>query len=152
MDNFRQLSDDIAISGQPSPEDLDSLQAQGFRTVVNLRTDDEPGLLDDEEREVENRGLNYASVPVSPALLDDVAVARFSQELESVDGKPALVHCKSAGRAGMMVLLHMAVQNGWSVQKALQAGKEMGDLAPAETSPYRTFFEDYLRRHSAGER
>lgn len=152
MDNFRQVTDDIAISGQPSPEDLDALKAQGFRTIVNLRTDDEPGLLDDEEREVESRALNYAAVPVSPALLDDVAVARFSQELESIDGKPALVHCRSAGRAGMMVLLHMAVQNGWSVQKALQTGKEMGDLAPNETSPYRAFFEDYVRRHSAGER
>ncbi len=152
MDNFRQINAQISISGQPTTEDLDSLVEKGFRTVVNLRTEDEPGILPDEEREVESRALNYAAIPVSPTLLDDPAVARFSQALESVDGTPALVHCKSAGRASMMTLLHLAVKHGWSIAQALQTGKEMGDLAPSETSPYRAFFEDYLRRHSAGER
>lgn len=152
MDNFRKLNNEIAISGQPSAADLDELASQGFRTIVNLRTEDEPGILEDEEREVENRALNYSSIPVSPQTLDDLSVARFSQALESVDGTPALIHCKSGGRAGLMALLHLAVKSGWSVQQTLEVGHEMGDLAPSETSPYRAFFEDYLRRHSAGER
>ena len=152
MDNFRKIDDQISISGQPTTSDLDALVEQGFRTIVNLRTEDEAGAMHDEEREVENRALNYAAIPVSPTLLDDLSVARFSQALESVDGTPALVHCKSAGRAGLMTLLHLAVKHGWSVEHALQQGREMGDLAPAENSPYRAFFENYLRRHSAGER
>ena len=152
MENFRQLNPGIAISGQPSSADLDSLVAQGFRTVVNLRTSDEPGFLDEEEREVESRALNYAEVPISPALLNDDAVARFSQALDSIDGTPALVHCRSGGRAEMMTLLHMAVGGGWSLEQTLEVGREMGDLAPSENSPYRAFFEDYLRRRSAGER
>ncbi len=152
MENFRKINEQISVSGQPSAADLDALKTQGFRTVINLRTDDEAGILPDEEREVESRALNYAAIPISPATLDDLTVARFSQALESVDGSPALVHCKGGGRAGVMTLLHLAVKSGWNLQQTLEVGREMGDFAPKENSPYRAFFEDYLRRHSAGER
>jgi uncharacterized protein (TIGR01244 family) len=149
--NERQLAEGIAVSGQPSPAEISLLHDRGFRTVVNVRTPDDEGYLENEERLVESAGLNYAEIPISPKRLDDIAVQRFSQALESVDGKPAIVHCGSGGRAAMMVLLHLAVQNGWSLQHALREGERLS-AAPSETSPYRAFFEDYIKRHSAGER
>ena len=152
MDNLKQVTKEISIAGQPSPQDIEDAHKNGFRTIINLRTPDESGYLADEERQVEGLGLTYASIPVSPETLDDVAVARFSQALVSVDGTPALVHCRSAGRAGVMTLLHLAVQHGWTIQKALEEGQKMGDIAPSETSPYRAFFESYIRAHSVGER
>lgn len=152
MDNLKKITNEISIAGQPSAQDIENAKAQGFRTIVNLRTTDEPGLLDDEERLVENQALTYSAIPVSPETLDDIAVARFSQALASVNGTPALVHCRGGGRAGIMTLLHIAVQHGWTVQQALEKGREMGDIAPADNSPYRAFFESYLRNHSVGER
>lgn len=150
--NARNITNDIAISGQPTADELGRMAEQGYRTVVNLRTADEPGIVADEERIVEGAGLTYAAIPVSPDTLDDAAVERFSQALASVDGTPALVHCKGAGRAGMMTLLHLAIQNGWSLEQTLDEGKKLGDLAPSETSPYRAFFESFIKRHSPGER
>jgi hypothetical protein len=50
-----------------------------------------------------------------------------------------------------MVLLHQAIDHGWSLAKALEEGDRLG-IAPGENSPYRAFFESYIRRHSAGER
>ena len=152
MDNLKQITKEISIAGQPSPADIEDAHQSGFRTIVNLRTADEPGYLADEERLVESLGLTYASIPVSPATLDDVAVARFSQALDSIDGTPALVHCRSAGRAGIMTLLHLAVKHGWTVQETLEEGQKMGDIAPPENSPYRAFFENYIRTRSVGER
>ncbi len=147
----RAITNHISIGGQPDENDIQSLQEKGFRTLVNLRTEDDEGFRADEEHDVENLGLNYAAIPVSPALLDDMAVQRFSSALSSDDAPPAYVHCGSGGRAGLLTLLHLAVENGWTLQEALETGKEL-DIAPSETSPYRAFFDDYIRRHSAGER
>jgi uncharacterized protein (TIGR01244 family) len=150
MENLKKLNDEVSIAGQPSVDDLREMTGQGFRTVVNLRMPDEPGV-DDEERIVEGQGLNYAAIPVSPDTLDDAAVERFIATIASEGRAPVLVHCKSGGRAGMMTLLHMAVQHGWSLQQTLDEGQKLG-IAPSETSPYRTFFEGFIKRHSPAER
>src|SRR4028119_570962 len=152
MINEGKVTDDITISGQPSVDELRRVRDQGYRAVVSLRTPGEPGEVADEERVVEESGLNYASIPVSPETLDDMAVERFTNTIASEGRVPVLVHCKGAGRAGMMALLHLAIQNGWSLQQTLEEGKNRGDIAPAENSPYRQFFEGFIRRHSAGER
>lgn len=149
--NLREIVSGISIGGQPTPEEISQLHDDGYRTLVNVRTTDDDGYLAQEERLVENTGMTYAEIPVSPKLLDDMAVMRFSQALDSADAQPAYVHCGSGGRAGLMVLLHLAVQNGWSVQEALAEGEKLG-VAPSETSPYRDFFEGYIKRHSVGER
>lgn len=149
--NTRAITNDISVGGQPKESDIQELQAKGFRTIVNLRTASDEGYVADEEHQVESRGLTYAAIPVSPKLLDDLAVQRFTGAVTSVDGPPAYVHCGSGGRAGLLTLLHLAVQNGWTVEQTLETGKKL-DIAPSETSPYRAFFEDYIRRHSAGER
>jgi cytochrome b6-f complex iron-sulfur subunit len=149
--NERQIAAGISVGGQPTPTEIESLHDRGYRTVVNVRTHADDGYLADEERLVEDAGLNYAEIPISPQHIDDIAVQRFSQALESVDAKPAFVHCGSGGRAAMMVLLHLAVQNGWSLQRALGEGEKL-QAAPSPTSPYRAFFEEYIKRHSAGER
>jgi len=147
----RAITNHISIGGQPDENDIQTLQEKGFRTIVNLRTEDDEGFRAEEEHEVENKGLNYAAIPVSPVLLDDRAVQRFSSALSSDDAPPSYVHCGSGGRAGLLTLLHLAVENGWTLQQTLETGKEL-DIAPSETSPYRAFFDDYIRRHSAGER
>lgn len=150
MKNLKQIDSQLWISGQPTEEELRNAAGQ-FRTVVNLRTAGETGLVPDEERLVEGAGLNYAPIPVSPATLDDAAVERFSQALGSEDSTPALIHCQGGGRAGVMTLMHLAVTHGWSLQRALEEGERLG-IGPAADSPYREFFEDYIHRHSAGER
>jgi cytochrome b6-f complex iron-sulfur subunit len=149
--NERQIAAGISVGGQPTSADIASLHDRGYRTVVNVRTSADDGYLPEEERLVEDAGLNYAEIPVAPHLIDDIAVQRFSQALESVDAKPALVHCGSGGRAAMMVLLHLAIEHGWSLERALAEGEKL-NAAPSETSPYRAFFEEYIKRHSAGER
>jgi uncharacterized protein (TIGR01244 family) len=150
MKNLKRISDELWISGQPTEDELRHA-GDRFRTIVNLRTADENGLVPDEERLVEGAALNYAPIPVSPATLDDAAVERFSQALGSEGSTPALIHCQGGGRAGVMTLMHLAVTHGWSLQSALEEGERLG-IGPAPDSPYRRFFEDYIRRHSAGER
>ena len=39
-----------------------------------------------------------------------------------------------------------------SLVKRMEEGQKMGDIAPKDGSPYRAFFETYIRAHSVGER
>jgi len=147
----RAITSQISIGGQPDDQNIQELQDEGYTTIVNLRTADDEGYLADEEHLVESKGLSYTEIPVSPPLLDDLAVQRFTGAVSVGETEKAYVHCGSGGRAGLLTLLHLAVTNGWTIEQALETGNEL-QIAPSETSPYRAFFEDYIRRHSAGER
>ena len=148
MLNEQKINDKISIGGALRDGDAQDLETRGFVTVVNLMTPDESN--DGEEELVKGVGLDYAPIPVSPATLDDITVARFLQAVESADG-PVAVHCKGGGRAGIMALLYLAIDNGWSVGQALEEGEKM-KIQLGQGSPYRQFFESYIRAHSAGER
>lgn len=148
MLNEQKINDQISIGGALRDGDAQDLESRGFKTVVNLMTPDESN--DGEEELVKGVGLDYAPIPISPATLDEITVARFLQAVESSDG-PVAVHCKGGGRAGMMALLYLAIDNGWTVEKALAEGEKMKIKVGAD-SPYRQFFESYIRAHSGGER
>lgn len=151
MENEQQITPEITVSGQPTVEELANLREQGFQNVINLRVPGEPESVDEEERIVEGAGLNYAPIPISPELLDEAAADRFGQSLDSVGGTPALIHCKGGGRAGVMTLMYLAVKKGWTVEEALEEGQRFG-IGPSAGSPYREFFEHYIKLRSPGER
>lgn len=148
MLNEQKITDKISIGGALRDGDAQDLENRGFKTVVNLMTPDESN--DGEEELVKGVGLTYAPIPVTPNTLDDITVARFLQAIESSDG-PVAVHCKGGGRAGLMALLALTIENGWSLDHALEEGEKMG-IKVAADSPYRAFFEGYIKKHSAGER
>lgn len=152
MLNERKITDDITITGQLTADDITAAARRGVRAIVNVRSPGEAGEFSDEKHLVEAAGINYAEVPVTPETLDDLAVQRFQGAVMGYDSTPAIVHCGSGGRAGMMTLLHLALTHGWSIQQALDEGQQRGDIAPGPNSPYRPFFEDYLKRHSPAER
>ena len=141
-------NDKISIGEALEADDAQKLHDEGIRTVIDLRTNDE--INPAEKAWVEGVGLDYELLPTSPQLLDDMAVMRFIQEVDSSDG-PVYVHCKMGGRAGIMALLHDAVSGGWTVEKTLQTAQEK-NVKLGDDSPYVDFVRDYLERHSAGER
>ena len=148
MLNEQKITDSISIGGALRDGDVQDLENRGFKTVVNLMMPDESH--DGEEELVKGVGLTYAPIPVSPNTLDDITVARFLQAVESSDG-PVAVHCKGGGRAGLMTLLALAIDGGWSLEKTYEEGEKVG-IKVAPDSPYRSIFESYIKRHSAGER
>lgn len=150
MNNEKMLDEQLIVTGQPAPADIEELRRRGVREVVNLRGVDEEGYWDGEKAAVEGAGIDYSNIPISPSALDDLAVARVHQAIETAGGT-AVLHCQGGGRAGIMGLLHLAVKHGWGIQQALDEGQKRG-VEWKDDSPYRAFFEDYLRRHSPAER
>ncbi|CAD77204.1 MAG TPA: phosphatase [Rhodopirellula baltica] len=128
MSNRMKFNDQLTVGPQPSQDELKSLPDDGFRSVINFRTagEDEQPLSPEEEGEaVRATGLKYLHVPVSMDGMDEKKVDQFREQYQSLP-KPVFAHCKSGKRAGAMMMMHTAVEQGLSGDQALEQAKEMG--------------------------
>lgn len=127
--NYRLVKPGLATAGQPSPEALRKLKEQGFRTVINLRAETEPGVKQ-EEAIVKAQGLKYVSVPVTPASFSQQQVDQVAKVLDDPKAGPILFHCGSANRVGGVWAVIQA-QRGKSYEEAEAEGRKIGLSSPA---------------------
>ena len=75
--NARVSKTGLLVGGQPSPDQLKRIEEAGYRTVITLRAESEPGD-EGEQAAVERLGMKFVSIPVpGPAGLTE-ANARLS--------------------------------------------------------------------------
>ncbi len=146
---YRVIAPGLAAGGQPSPAALGRLKQMGFRTVINLRTEQEGA--SQERAGVEAQGLRYVSIPISPATFSLADVEAVEKVLADAAARPVLLHCASANRVGAVWAVIQARQ-GKSREQALAAGAEagmrpimqeavarvLGQLTPAAAAPQPT--------------
>jgi uncharacterized protein (TIGR01244 family) len=128
MHERMRINEQITAGRQPTAEELKELAREGFRSVVNLRTwpeEDQPLSPEAEGAQVRDLGLEYLHLPVSTNDLRPEQVDQFRQMLPQLP-KPVYVHCHTGKRAGALVMMHMATEQGWSGQEALGKAEEMG--------------------------
>jgi uncharacterized protein (TIGR01244 family) len=107
---YRQISDDYAVSGQIAAEDMAAIKAKGFKSIISNRPDGEqPGQPSTAEirQAAEAAGLSFRHVPIvsgMPMTGDDVAA--MANALEELEG-PVFAYCRSGTRS---TNLFMAVQ------------------------------------------
>ncbi len=99
---FRQITEDYAVSAQIDPQDMQAIKAAGFRSVVCHRPDGEqPGQPSAEavRAAAEAAGLQFRHIPVvsgAPATPEQVAEMR--RALAELDG-PVFAYCRSGTRS-----------------------------------------------------
>lgn len=115
----------LFTAGQPAQSDWQAIAARGVTTVVNLRTAKElEGR--DEAAEVQAAGMRYVAIPVAGADgIDAANAARLHDALQSATG-PVLVHCSSANRAGGLLALMAARNEGLPAEQAIALGRAAG--------------------------
>lgn len=139
-----QITDGIAVAAQPSLEELKKLKGQGFRSVVNLRVENEDNDMIspiDEGDIVREQELAYLHLPVSGSDIRSQQVDDFRQCLERLEG-PVLVHCKGGKRAGAFAMIHKAVEQGWSGKQTLSEAKKAG--FECDSPQLMTFVSEYV--------
>lgn len=151
----KKVTDDISIGGQPSETDLNAIKAKGFRSVINLRPPSEDSILKPgkERIKAEELGLEYVNIPVMWETMSDEAVRHVSEEIKKLEKEkaPVFIHCANGKRAGAMTLMHIAVENGWTLQETFEKAQSLG--FDYESEPHlKRFFEDHIKRHSTGEK
>ncbi|MEO1174616.1 MAG: sulfur transferase domain-containing protein, partial [Myxococcota bacterium] len=116
----------ITSAGQPSPEQLQGLAQEGFKTVIDLRAAGEAGHPADEAEIVERLGLGYRHLPITgPGDVNRETAETLAKLLDQGEG-PVLVHCGSANRVGALLALKAKFVDGLSSAEALDYGKRAG--------------------------
>lgn len=123
-----KINDQVSVGPQPSADELQKLSQQGFKSVVNFRTDGEeeqPLSPQAEGEEVKSAGMEYLRIPVSMDSMEPDLIDQFREKFPDLP-KPMFAHCKSGKRAGAMVMMNVAVEHGMTGDQTLQKAKEMG--------------------------
>lgn len=126
--NLQNLEPGFAIADALSPEDLEEVSRQGFRTVICNRR---PGESEDhpDERalstEAERLGLKWVSIPVASGEYSEADVAAFRQTLEEAP-TPILAFCRSGRRSTHLWAQARAQQPQCNIPMLLKAAREAG--------------------------
>jgi uncharacterized protein (TIGR01244 family) len=107
---IQYLAEDFAVAPQLTPEQLKALAAQGFRSVVNNRLEQEPGQPPEGDlaAAAADSNLHYERLPVNPGNITIADVARFAELIERLP-RPILAFCRSGSRSS---ILYRAVVQG----------------------------------------
>lgn len=127
MSNRMKFNEQLTVGPQPSLEEIQNLPDEGYRSVVNFRTDgeDEQPSASEEQAKVDAAGMKYLHVPVAMDSMDEGKVDAFRDQYKQLP-TPVFAHCKSGKRAGAMMMMHTAVEQGMSGDQALDQARQMG--------------------------
>jgi protein tyrosine/serine phosphatase len=68
---------------------------------------------------------------------------RFLETIANKDNQPVYIHCASASRVGAFWLVKRVLQDGWTVEKAIEEARLIGLSSPA----LEKFALDYIAAH-----
>lgn len=125
MEWLQRIDEDCAIAGQLTPEQIQQLPQAGFKSVLNLRSPHEPGVLGTEQQNIEAQGLTYFNVPVLLDKLNATLAEEILQTLQVLP-KPVLIYCDTSHRASAIALLELARRRDLAPEEALELGLAMG--------------------------
>ena len=120
------ISDSIATGGQPSEQAFGKLAANGFRSVLNLRTAAEGVDVEKERTMVEQAGMHYIHIPVVGSAPRAEQADEFIRAVKEKTNHPMLIHCGSANRVGAFMMIYRVLELGWSEEKAQEEAVKIG--------------------------
>jgi uncharacterized protein (TIGR01244 family) len=129
---FRNLTGDILVAPQISPEDLAEAAQQGVKLIVNNRPEDEsedqtPGA--EIEAAARAAGMDYVAIPITHSGFSEPQVKAMAEALEGAQG-PVLAYCRSGTRSTLLWALAEASQGGDPDALTNIAAKAGYDVSP----------------------
>ena len=120
------LNDDFTTGAQPSAAAYGKLAANGFHSVLNLRTAEEGADLEMERKLVTAAGMRYFSIPVVSAAPRPEQADEFIRIVKDKPNHPMLIHCASANRVGAFMMIYRTLEHGWPEEKAYEEAVKIG--------------------------
>lgn len=117
----------LSRSGQPSIKDFQWLHDNGWKSVVDLRIDNDHGEQADDMSipGFKDLNFNYLRIQmVDGAAPTDEQAKEFLDFVTKPENQPAHVHCRGGyGRAGIMTALYRYSVEGWPADKAIEESR-----------------------------
>ncbi len=126
LNNAGQPLEYVTTAGQPEEEHLKRLSEAGYKTVVDLRTPEEPPRPDEWGMVVRRAGMDYVNIPVGHEDIDDETFDCFRELMRDGGQRPLLVHCSSANRVGALLIPYLILEEGMTPEKAREIAAQVG--------------------------
>jgi uncharacterized protein (TIGR01244 family) len=130
---MKRINDQVSVSGQIRPEDVETIKAAGFTTIVNNRPDGEspdqpPGA--EIEAAAKAAGLHYVAIPLGREGVSSDMVDKTREALEGSAG-PVFCYCRSGTRSTTLWALSQTgkMPADEIVEAAQGAGYDVSHLA-----------------------
>lgn len=127
-DGIKNISHDSGIyfGGQPTAAALATARKMGVKVVVNIRSDQEMAALDfDEAALVEQLGMEYVAIPVTPQTFGPADADALKDVLRKTSG-PVLIHCGSSNRVGALWAMYLQRHRSVALDDAIELGRKAG--------------------------
>lgn len=141
--NACQAVPNVITGGQPTREQLEALKAAGGGVVLDIRDPMEQRPFD-EAHTVEELGMQYVNVPISPGSTGDERMERILETLRRNRERTVFFHCGSGNRVGGAMIAHLMLDHGIDEEEAVTRAMKMGLRSPE----YMEWGLDYARRHA----
>lgn len=132
MTDFRRVTDQLSVSPQIQPVDVDEAARQGFRMIINNRPDgEEPGQPTSGQIEAAATaaGLAYVHIPVRGGPTPEQV--ETEQRVFGQANGPVLAFCRSGTRSIVTWSLGQALSGAKSRDELVKLGASAGyDLSP----------------------
>ena len=141
--NFLRVTTDFCTGGQPRPEHMAQLKADGVKAVINLRQPSEHRA-DDERAAAEKAGLKYFNIPVEFGNPKDEQADEFLRLTDDPANRPMFIHCTAAIRVGAFWMIRRVLRDGFTVDAALEEARKVG---LAQSPHLEEFARAYIEKH-----
>ncbi len=145
---IKKVNEKISVAAfDPDENSFKAFADKGFKSVINLQTDEEEQNVSSEKEEelAKDNNLKYRHFGVSKDNLSEAMVDDFREELENLP-TPIVVHCKSGKRSGAFVMMHIGCQKNMSGEEVIKQAEDMG--FECDVPELEQFLKKYVNEHS----
>jgi protein tyrosine phosphatase (PTP) superfamily phosphohydrolase (DUF442 family) len=138
------IDDKPTAAGQPSGDAYAKAAANGYRSVLTLRTNKDGVDISRERFMVEQRKMRYFNIASTAKLPRPEQVDEFLRLVRDKANHPMLLNCAFAERVAPFMMIFRITEQGWSEEKALDEASRSG----LKGDQLKKFARDYLAQRN----
>ena len=101
--NYLHISFNITTSGQPTRQQLDAIQSNGYKKIINLAPPIAENSLANEADLVADSGMDYINIPVDFSHPTEADFEQFVLHMQNQDSQKIWVHCAANMRVSCFI-------------------------------------------------
>jgi uncharacterized protein (TIGR01244 family) len=104
--DYRKINDDFAVTGQITADDIPTIKAAGYKSVISNRPDREDGAVphDGIEAAAKAAGLEFRYIPVVSGAIRPEDIEMMADALDEMEG-PVFAYCRSGARSTNLYMM-----------------------------------------------
>ncbi|MGB7338844.1 MAG: hypothetical protein WBC91_08140 [Phototrophicaceae bacterium] len=118
IDHYTAITQQLAISGQPSQGHFSKMKAEGVQMVVHLKIEELEPVVADEEQRVVSEGILYETLSVSFNKPSYETFDKLAQLLQRYQKLSILLHCNAGYCTSGLLIPYLVLYQHQSLEEA----------------------------------